>query len=93
MLREQPDIDRHSRWQDVKKKIDSDARYKCVDSSTLREDWFREYLKVLKEERKREKEKERERKDRERKEQRSSVDNAKDKESKIEPESEVSVLN
>lgn len=88
-MREQSDIDRHSRWQDVKKKIDSDPRYKCVDSSTLREDWFREHLKVLKEERKREKD--RDRKDRDRKD-RNSVDNVKEKESK-EPETDVSNFN
>lgn len=62
MLREHPDIDRHSRWSDVKKKVDSDPRYKAVDSSGLREDWFREYCKILKDEKRRAKEKEREHK-------------------------------
>lgn len=83
LLREQSDIDRHSRWSEAKKKIDSDPRYKVVESSTTREDWFREYQKVLKEERKREKEKDRERKDRERRER-----GDKDKENKADVESE-----
>lgn len=48
-------VDRHSRWLDVKKKIDSDARYKAVESSSLREDYFREYCKMVKEEKKKEK--------------------------------------
>uniref|UniRef100_A0A1B6DZ77 FF domain-containing protein n=2 Tax=Clastoptera arizonana TaxID=38151 RepID=A0A1B6DZ77_9HEMI len=83
MLREQSDIDRHSRWSETKKKIDSDPRYKAVESSTTREDWFREYVKILKDERKRDKEKERERKDRERRER-----GEKEREHKQEPESE-----
>lgn len=62
MLREQSDVDRHSHWSDVKRKVDSDARYKAVDSSSQREEWFREYCKILKEEKKRNKEKEREHK-------------------------------
>lgn len=48
-------MDRHARWIDVKKKIDSDSRYKAVESSSLREDYFREYCKMVKEERKKEK--------------------------------------
>ncbi|XP_044737437.1 transcription elongation regulator 1 [Chrysoperla carnea] len=60
MLREHSDIDRHSRWPDVKKKIDSDPRYRAVDSSSTREDWFREYCKILKDEKRRAKEKDRE---------------------------------
>ncbi|KAJ8971738.1 hypothetical protein NQ314_000551 [Rhamnusium bicolor] len=60
MLREHSDIDRHSHWSDVKRKVDSDLRYKSVDSHGLREDWFREYCKMLKEEKKRAKEKDRE---------------------------------
>jgi transcription elongation regulator 1 len=57
MLREHSDIDRHSRWMDIKKKLDGDARYKAVGDSILREDYFYDYLKVLKEE-KRERKKE-----------------------------------
>uniref|UniRef100_A0A069DXB0 Putative transcription factor n=1 Tax=Panstrongylus megistus TaxID=65343 RepID=A0A069DXB0_9HEMI len=69
LLKESDDVDRHSRWGEVKKKLDSDPRYKAVDSSTTREDWFREYIKHLKDERKREKDKkerDRERKSRDR---------------------------
>lgn len=62
MLYESPDVDRHSRYSEVKKKLSSDPRYKAVDSSTTREDWFREHIKHLKEERK--KDKERDRRDR-----------------------------
>ncbi|KAK9509007.1 hypothetical protein O3M35_006424 [Rhynocoris fuscipes] len=69
LLKESDEVDRHSRWGDVKKKLDSDPRYKAVDSSSTREDWFREYIKHLKDERKREKDKkerDRERKSRDR---------------------------
>ncbi|KAJ8704155.1 hypothetical protein PYW07_013449 [Mythimna separata] len=48
-------VDRHARWLDAKKKIDMDARYKAVESSNLREDYFKEYCKMVKEERKKEK--------------------------------------
>lgn len=51
LLREHSEIDRHSRWSDVKKKLDSDSRYKLVDSSSLREDYFRDYIRILKDER------------------------------------------
>lgn len=51
LLREHSEIDRHSRWSDIKKKLDSDSRYKMVDSSSLREDYFREFIRVLKDER------------------------------------------
>lgn len=57
LLREHSEIDRHTRWSDFKKKIDSDHRYKMVDSSSLREDYFREFIRMLKDER-RHKEKE-----------------------------------
>ncbi|XP_014259176.1 transcription elongation regulator 1-like isoform X1 [Cimex lectularius] len=66
MLKESSEVDRHSRWSEVKKKLDSDPRYKAVDSSMQREDWFREFIKHLKDERKREKD--RKERDRERKE-------------------------
>lgn len=62
LLRENPEIDRHARWSDVKKKLDADLRYKAVESSNQREDFFREYCKVLKEEKKKAKEKDREHK-------------------------------
>ncbi|CAH1641939.1 unnamed protein product [Spodoptera littoralis] len=48
-------VDRHSRWIDAKKKIDSDPRYKAVEGSNQREDYFKEYCKMVKEERKKEK--------------------------------------
>lgn len=48
-------VDRHSRWIDAKKKIDTDPRYKAVEGSNLREDYFKEYCKMVKEERKKEK--------------------------------------
>lgn len=63
MLRERSEITRHSRWSDVKKLIDGDKRYRAIDSSMLREDYFHEYIKILKEDRRKQKEKERERKD------------------------------
>ncbi|XP_050359365.1 transcription elongation regulator 1 isoform X2 [Nymphalis io] len=77
-------VDRHARWVDVKKKIDSDSRYKAVESSSMREDYFREYCKIVKEERKKEKdgkEKERERgskKDKKDKERDKDKDREKD---------------
>jgi len=75
LLKEQS-LDRHSRWGETKKKIDSDPRYKAIESSSRREDWFRDYVKRLEDRRshhdsddddKKEKEKERE-KEREKKE-------------------------
>jgi len=45
LLKETEGIDRHSRWSETKKKIDADSRYKAVDSSSRREDWFRDYVK------------------------------------------------
>ena len=47
LLKDTSDIDRHSRWSDVKRKIDSDPRYKAVDSSSRREDWFKDYVRNL----------------------------------------------
>ena len=49
LLKETTDIDKHARWSDVKRKIDSDPRYKAVDSSSRREDWFKDYIKTLEE--------------------------------------------
>ena len=46
---------RHSRWSDVKKKLDSDSRYKNVDSSGLREDYFLDFVHDLKDEHKKKK--------------------------------------
>jgi len=47
LLKETSDLDRHSRWSDVKKKLDSDPRYKAVDSSTRREDLFKDYIRTI----------------------------------------------
>ncbi|CAG5125745.1 unnamed protein product [Candidula unifasciata] len=47
LLREVSGIDRNSRWSEVKKKISSDPRYEAVDSSSRREDWFKDYIKNL----------------------------------------------
>lgn len=43
--------------------MDHDSRYKSVDSSTLREDYFIDYIRILKDERKKEKEREHKEKD------------------------------
>ena len=47
MLKETSGIERSSRWSETKRKIDSDPRYKAVDSSSRREDWFRDYTRKL----------------------------------------------
>ncbi|OWF46304.1 transcription elongation regulator 1-like [Mizuhopecten yessoensis] len=47
LLKETSDIERHSRWSEIKRKIDSDPRYKAVDSSSRREDWFKDYARKL----------------------------------------------
>ena len=49
MLKELTDLDRHSRWSETKRRIDSDPRYKAIESSSRREDWFRDYIKTLNE--------------------------------------------
>merc|ERR1719433_792578 len=59
LMKETETIDRHSHWADIKKTIDKDERYLAVDSSSLREDWFYDYVQDLKDEHKREKEKKR----------------------------------
>lgn len=86
LLRDHPAIDRHSRWSDIKKKIDSESRYRAVENSILREDYFHEYIKILKEEKKKSKEnrekKEKKKdkdKDREREKERRSRDEDEDK--------------
>ncbi|XP_047361394.1 transcription elongation regulator 1 isoform X2 [Vespa velutina] len=94
MLREHKDIDRHSHWSDCKKKLESDWRYRVVESATTREDWFRDYIRILKEERKKEKEKDKdhrhrdkdhhksEKKDRDRKDVDKYKEKSKDKSDK-----------
>ena len=47
LLKETPEVDSRSRLSDVKKKIESDPRYKAVDGDPRREDWFREYTRHL----------------------------------------------
>ncbi|XP_043461407.1 transcription elongation regulator 1-like isoform X1 [Leptopilina heterotoma] len=65
LLKEHKDIDRHSHWSDCKKKLESDWRYRCVDSASAREDWFRDFIRNLKEERKKEKDKDKDHRHRE----------------------------
>lgn len=47
LVKEQKGLDKHSRWSEVKKTISDDSRYKAVDSSSMREDWFKEYINKL----------------------------------------------
>lgn len=47
LLKEQKSLDKHSRWGDVKKSVSDDHRYKAVDSSSMREEWFKEYVNKL----------------------------------------------
>ncbi|KAL1115966.1 hypothetical protein AAG570_005461 [Ranatra chinensis] len=93
MLRETPEVDRHSRWSDIKKRLDADPRYKAVESSLTREDWFREHIKMLKDERKREKDKDRrdrtgERKERSGSERDHRAEKKKEEEKESKPEKE-----
>ncbi|XP_060809301.1 transcription elongation regulator 1 [Amyelois transitella] len=72
-------VDRHARWADAKKKLDSEPRYKAVDGSSLKEDYFREYCKIVKEERKKEKEGKEKDRDRSSKKEKKERDKDKDK--------------
>lgn len=47
LLKEQKHLHRNSSWSETKKQIDSDSRYKSVDSSSRREDYFRDYVRYL----------------------------------------------
>ncbi|XP_033222596.1 transcription elongation regulator 1 isoform X2 [Belonocnema kinseyi] len=97
LLKEHKDIDRHSHWSDCKKKLETDWRYRCVESASAREDWFRDYIRSLKEERKKEKDKDKdhrhrdkdhhksEKRDRERKDDRHKDKSSKDKNDKDAP--------
>lgn len=79
LLREQKEIDRHTHWMDIKKSLDQDSRYKAVNDSVLREDYFYDYIKILKEERKKKKAKKSDKKDKKKKSKdkdRSSKDKA-----------------
>lgn len=87
MLREHKDIDRHSHWSDCKKKLETDWRYRVVESASTREDWFRDYVRLLKDERKKEKEKDKDHRHREKdhktdKKDRDRKDSDKGKETK-----------
>ncbi|XP_055624534.1 transcription elongation regulator 1 [Toxorhynchites rutilus septentrionalis] len=64
MLREHSEITRHSRFHDVRKRLESDSRYRAIADPALREDLFEEHVKILKDEKKRAKEKDRKRRDR-----------------------------
>ncbi|KXJ68605.1 hypothetical protein RP20_CCG002507 [Aedes albopictus] len=64
MLREHSEISRHSRFHDVRKRLESDSRYRAISDSALREDLFEEHIKYLKDEKKRAKEKDRKKRDR-----------------------------
>lgn len=52
---------------DIKKKLDKDSRYKTVNDSILREDYFYDYIKVLKDERKKKKAKKSDKKEKKKK--------------------------
>lgn len=67
LLREQKEIDRHTHWMDIKKSLDEDPRYKAVNDSVLREDYFYDYIKILKEERRKKKAKKSVKKDKKKK--------------------------
>lgn len=47
MLKEMKSLHRHSSWSETKRLVESDARYKAIESSTKREDYFRDYCKSL----------------------------------------------
>ncbi|XP_067657663.1 transcription elongation regulator 1-like [Haliotis asinina] len=75
LLKETSGLDRHSRWSEVKKKINSDSRYEAVDSSSRREDWFKDYVRNLDTDSDSEEKKERE-KDRKEKEKQERIENS-----------------
>jgi transcription elongation regulator 1 len=52
---------------DIKKKLDQDSRYKAVVDSIQREDYFYDYIKILKEERKKKKAKKSDKKEKKKK--------------------------
>lgn len=47
LLKEAKYLHRNSSWSESKKLLENDSRYKAVDSSSKREDWFRDYIKTL----------------------------------------------
>ncbi|GIX95506.1 transcription elongation regulator 1 [Caerostris extrusa] len=44
LLKEQKGLDKHAKWADIKKTLSEDPRYKAVDSSSVREEWYKEYV-------------------------------------------------
>ncbi|GIY85993.1 transcription elongation regulator 1 [Caerostris darwini] len=44
LLKEQKGLDKHVKWADIKKTLSDDPRYKAVDSSSVREEWYKEYV-------------------------------------------------
>ncbi|XP_065370145.1 transcription elongation regulator 1 [Calliphora vicina] len=83
MLRERGDsLDRHCRWHDVKKKFESDSRYRAVENSMYREDYFHDYMRLQKDEKRRkerDRKKDREREEMERKSERKNDRRDKDR--------------
>lgn len=63
MLRERSEITRHSRFHDVRKRLESDSRYRAISDPAVREDLFEEHIKILKDEKKRAKDKDRKKRD------------------------------
>ena len=47
MLKECDWLHRGSRWSESKRKLELHDAYKACESSTAREDWFREYVRTL----------------------------------------------
>jgi transcription elongation regulator 1 len=47
MLKELKHLHRHSSWTETRKMIETDGRFKSLDSSSKREDYFRDYCKYL----------------------------------------------
>lgn len=47
MLKEIKELNKNSSWSETKKMIDDDSRYRAVESSARREDWFRDYVRHL----------------------------------------------
>lgn len=54
-------------WMDIKKKLEGDSRYKAVNVSTIREDYYYDYIQILKEEKKKKKAKKSDKKDKKKK--------------------------
>ena len=47
MLKEMKSLHRHSSWTESKRLLESDTRYKAIESNSKREDYFRDYVKGL----------------------------------------------